>query len=204
MSLDTWLVFLTACFVLSLIPGPSVFVVVSQSISFGKKNALVCISGELFGGVCLMILSLLGVGAIVSGSPVVFEVIKWLGVVYLVYLGMASIRAAFQPSAISHKKEIVNKRSFSAGFWVSAFNPKSLVFYLAFFTQFVTLEEPLLIQYAILVLTAVATAFVVLSAYALGAAYLTKYISNTSSRRRFSGVSGCLYLCGAVFVATNR
>ena len=203
MSFETWLAFSTACFLLSVIPGPSVLVVTSQAISNGKRSALICISGELLGGICLMVLSLLGVGALVAASPTAFVILKWAGVAYLLFLGAIELKSAFslqkgEPSPSSAKG------SFSAGFWTALFNPKSLVFYLAFFTQFIDATSQLIIQYLILIGTAASVAGLVLGAYAMLAERVKVRISTNSNRRKFSGISGIFYIAGGMLVAITR
>ena len=118
---------MTACFLLSAILGPSVLIVTSQAISNGKRAALICILGELLGGICLMILSLLGVGAIVAASPTAFEALKWLGVAYLLYLGVNELRSALTDRQIENTSGSA-RGSFKVGYWTALFNPKSLVF----------------------------------------------------------------------------
>jgi len=203
MALNLWLTFAAACFVLSAIPGPSVLVVTSQSIAHGWRAAMLCIAGELLGGVCLMLASLLGVGAAVAASPLAFLALKWFGVGFLLYLGIKALRAAIFP-AKQHTMAPTRQGRFGAGFWTSLLNPKSLVFYLAFFTQFLDATRPLPAQYALLISTAVVTAGMVLGAYALIAARLRPYISSPTAQRTVSGVSGSLYLVGGALVAVTR
>ncbi len=203
MDISLWFAFAAACFILSAIPGPSVLVVTSQSIANGWRAALVCIAGELLGGVCLMGASLLGVGAAVAASPLAFLALKWFGVGFLFYLGGKALWAAFHPTN-GRVVEAHTRGSYGAGFWTSLLNPKSLVFYLAFFTQFVDASRPLATQYAILIGTAVAVAGVVLSAYALMAVTFRPLFSAPSAQRKVSGVSGTLYIAGGAMVVAAR
>ena len=201
MEFTLWLAFASACFVLSVIPGPSVLVVTSQSITNGWRAAFVCIAGELLGGVCLMVASLLGVGAALAASPLAFLGVKWFGVGFLLYLGVKALKSAIAPK--DHPAE-APRGSFSAGFWTSVLNPKSLVFYLAFFAQFVDAAKPLALQYMLLVVTAVMVAGAVLAGYALLAARLKPIIAAPSAQRKVSGVSGVLYILGGTLVAMSR
>lgn len=203
MEYELWLAFASACVILCAIPGPSVLVVVSQAISNGNRAALLCILGDLAGGVCLMSLSLLGVGQIVAASPVAFQAIKWAGVAYLIYLGLRQIMSARHiTSAVEGAPAPAG--SFSAGFWTELFNAKSLVFYLAFLTQFVNVNAPLVPQYFILITTAATVAAVVLSGYVVFAGSAKRFISSAGSRRNFSRLSGVFYLAGGGLVAVTR
>ncbi len=203
MDLQTWLAFASATFVLSVIPGPSVLVVTGQAIANGRRSALICILGELLGGVCLMMVSLLGVGAALAASPFAFQALKWFGVLFLLYIGLKSLWFAMRPVA-QGKAGAHMAGSFRAGFLTAILNPKSLVFYLAFLSQFVDVSSPLRLQYIILVLTAAAVAGLVLGGYALLAARLRKHISSTSAQQKASGVSGVFYIAGGAYVAVTR
>ncbi len=203
MDFPLWLTFAAACFALSAIPGPSVLVVTSQSIAHGWRAALVCVAGELLGGVCLMVASLLGVGAAVAASPLAFLVLKWFGVGFLLYLGAKALKSAISPTQVQPVLTAPQGR-FRAGFFTALLNPKSLVFYLAFFTQFIDATRPLALQYALLIGTAVGVAGLVLSGYALAAAWLRPLVGSPSAQRKVSGVSGVLYLAGGAWVAATR
>lgn len=203
MEFGPWLAFASACFVLSVFPGPSVLVVTGQAISKGSRAARICVIGEILGGVCLVFLSLLGVGQIVAASPLVFQALKWAGVTYLIFLGLKEVIGARHIMAGAEGTP-VSKGSFGARFWTSLCNPKSLVFYLAFLTQFVNMNAPLAVQYVTLIVTAATVAAVVLSAYALFATSLRHFISSSGSRRKFSRLSGLFYIAGAALVAVVR
>ena len=201
MDIQVWLAFVSATFVLSVVPGPSVLVVTAQAVANGWRLALLCIVGELLGGVCLMIVSLMGVGSLLATSPAAFQAIKWFGVAFLVYLGLKALLAA----ALPPKGEVAPLGgSFRAGFYTAVLNPKSLVFYLAFLTQFVDVSQPLALQYTVLIFTAASVAGLVLSGYALGASHLKPHISSPLAQRKASGVSGVLYIAGGAYVAVVR
>ncbi len=203
MEIQTWLAFVSATFVLSLIPGPSVLVVTGQAITYGRRSALICILGEVLGGVCLMVVSLLGVGAALATSPFAFQALKWFGVVFLVYMGLKALKHAIWPS--NHiKANTTGGGSFTAGFMTAVLNPKSLVFYLAFLSQFVDTAMPLALQYILLIGTAAMMAAVVLSGYAFSAAWLRPFVSSQSSQRKILSLSGVLYVSGGALVAVSR
>lgn len=203
MDIQIWLSFVATTFVLSVILGPSVLVVTGHAINNGWRSALICISGELLGGTCLMIISLFGAGAALAASPAAFQMLKWFGVVFLVYIGLKALQSAMRPSEQANSGHH-GAGSFKAGFFTAVSNPKSLVFYLAFLTQFVDVSRPLPLQYVALILTAVGMAGMVLSAYAMMAARLRRHISSVSTQRKMTGVSGVLYIAGRAYVAVTR
>ncbi len=203
MDLQIWFAFLSATFVLSVIPGPSVLVVTGQAIANGRRSALICILGEVLGGVCLMAISLLGVGAALAASPFAFQALKWFGVLFLLYIGLKALWFAKQPAA-QGKAGAHRGGSFRAGFFTSILNPKSLVFYLSFLSQFIDISSPLRLQYIILVITAATVAGLVLGGYAFLAERLRAHITSPSAQRKASGVSGVFYIAGGGYVAVTR
>ena len=203
MDVQTWLAFVSATFVLSAIPGPSVLVVMGQAIANGRRSALICIFGEVLGGVCLMVVSVLGVGVALEASPLAFQALKWFGTVFLLYMGFKALGFAVRPAARGETGAHVTG-SFKAGFLTSVLNPKSLVFYLAFLSQFIDISAPLQLQYFILVLTAASVAGAVLGGYAMLAVRLQRHISSASARQKASGVSGALYIAGGAYMAVMR
>lgn len=203
MDFQIWLAFVSATFVLSAIPGPSVLVVTAQAIAHGRRSACLCILGELLGGVCLMLVSLLGVGAALEASPLAFQVLKWFGVLFLLYMGLKALARSVRPFAQGQASAQI-AGSFRAGFLTAVLNPKSLVFYLAFLSQFVDISSPLALQYIVIVLTAASVAGLVLGGYALLASRLRKHISSLSAQKKASGMSGVLYLAGGAYAAVTR
>ena len=203
MDFQVWLTFVSASFILSVIPGPSVLVVTGQAIANGRRSALFCILGEVLGGVCLMLVSLLGVGAALAASPFAFLVLKWLGVIFLVYIGLKALWCAVWPSG-KIKKTVCGGDSFKAGFLTAILNPKSLMFYFAFLSQFVNTAMPLPLQYMLLIGTAATVAAIVLGAYAFSAVWFRPFVSSPSAQRKVSGMSGVLYISGGALVAASR
>ncbi|MFT4961540.1 MAG: homoserine/homoserine lactone efflux protein [Paracoccaceae bacterium] len=85
---------------LTLILGPSVLLVVGQALSKGRKAAMMCVAGDVVGGIVLMGLSFAGVGAILATSAILFQIVKWTGVIYLAYLGYRQIIEARAGGAV--------------------------------------------------------------------------------------------------------
>ena len=168
MSFELWLAFVAASTALLLIPGPTVLLVLSYALSKGRGVALASAGGVALGDLVAMTASLMGLGALVLASATLFTALKWIGAVYLVWLGIKLIRSAPDAGLDMPKAGQVTGRSV---FWhaaaVTALNPKSIAFFIAFVPQFVTLNAPLAPQFAILIGTFVALAALNALAYAL-------------------------------------
>ena len=161
MSPEIWIAFALASAVLLAVPGPTVMLVVSYALGRGRATGWATVPGVALGDFTAMTISLLGAGAILATSASLFTVLKFAGAAYLVWLGIRLWRA---PPVLPETREIEPGREghisvFANAFMVTALNPKSIVFFVAFVPQFVDPARPLLPQFTILV-----TTFVMLAA----------------------------------------
>ena len=206
MSIETWLAFVIASAVLTLIPGPCVLLLIGQSLTQGVKAAFSSIFGVLVGDIMLIILSLLGVGAILAASAELFQIVKWAGVAYMAYLGFCSIRDARKSSvtAINDNHITDVSKSFRAGFLSAVLNPKGIIFYMAFLAQFMNPAANMALQISILVVTSTLVVGVILGGYVLAATRAKKMFNSQKARRNMSYTSGGFFLGGSVLMATTR
>ena len=153
MHLDLYLGFVIASTVLILIPGPNVSLIVANSIAHGTRYGLLTVAGTSSAIVVQLALTVLGLTATLGTLAGWFEWIRWIGVGYLLYLGIRQWAAA--PVDLTHTRP--QPRSFRAitlrGFLISLTNPKTLLFYGAFFPQFLAPDASVGPQVALLSLT---------------------------------------------------
>ncbi|MGS0727437.1 LysE family translocator [Shewanella sp. 0m-11] len=204
MSIEIWLAFVVASSVLTLIPGPCVLLVISQSITKGMPAALLCIVGDVFGGIVLMMLSLVGVGAILATSTTLFVILKWLGVTYMAYLGYCQIIEAKNtaPNIDTYKKKASNISSFKSGFIASSLNPKAIAFYMAFLPQFTNPEGDTFLQFTILIITSSVVVGGILACYALLASNASKVFKYEKSKKYFGFTGGGFLIGSSMYMAT--
>jgi len=170
MDLHLWFAFVAASVVLLLIPGPTVLLILSYALSQGRRVALATVAGVTLGDFLAMSASLMGLGALVLASATLFTVLKWVGAVYLVYLGVQLWRSAGSGAALgalAETRALPARAVFGHAALVTALNPKSIAFFVAFVPQFVDPSSPLLPQLAILIATFVGLAGLNTLAYAL-------------------------------------
>ncbi|WP_176082699.1 LysE family translocator [Martelella sp. HB161492] len=155
MDLNLWIAFAAASTALVFIPGPTVLMVLSYALSQGRRVALATAAGVAVGDLIAMTASLAGLGALVLASAELFSVLKWIGAAYLVYLGIRLYRSAgqFSPDPAATAATLPSKRIFLHAAMVTALNPKSIVFFIAFVPQFVDPGQALMPQFAILIST---------------------------------------------------
>ncbi|MEP5730970.1 MAG: LysE family translocator [Sulfitobacter sp.] len=206
MDLELWLAFVATYTVISIIPGQSVLIVTGQALSGGGKAAFMCILGELVGGVVLIGLSLFGVGAILAASSALFQIVKWAGVLYMAYLGCRQILDARQDVMNLHIKTTGNggMKSARAGFFTAVLNPKAIIFYVAFLTQFLDPTANIYAQFVIVVVTSTVIVGSVLGGYALLASQARKTFQSANARRRFGYTGGGFLIGGSALMAASR
>ncbi len=206
MKLELWLAFVATYTVISIVPGPSVLMVTGQALAHGTRAAFLCILGELLGGVVLVGLSLFGVGAILAASSELFQIVKWAGVFYMAYLGIGQIVQAHQGHVDLPQKSTrqIGASSAKAGFFTAVLNPKAIIFYVAFLSQFLDPAANIYSQFAIVVATSTVIVGVVLGGYALLAAQARKTFQSAKARRRFGYTGGGFLIGGSLFMATTR
>jgi len=206
MAFEIWLAFAAASLALLLIPGPTVLLVLSYALTRGRSVAVATAAGVALGDLIAMTASLVGLGAIVATSATAFTLLKWIGAAYLLWLGIKMLRSASQAEAPSlSNAETGESRSV---FWhatiVTALNPKSIGFFLAFVPQFITPSEPLLLQSTILVATFVGFAAANALAYALLADKLRQRIQRPAVLRWLTRAGGATLIGMAALTASLR
>ena len=136
MSLDPWLAFTAATMVLLVIPGPTILLVVSYALGQGWRSALPISVGVALGDFTAMTLSMLGIGALLSASAAVFTVLKLAGAAYLIYLGIKLWRAGGRLHVEAKTAMATPGKMLGHAWLVTALNPKSITFFVAFLPQF--------------------------------------------------------------------
>jgi len=206
MSLDLWLTFVAASTALLLIPGPTILLVLSYALTQGRKVAVATAAGVALGDLVAMTASLMGLGAIVLASATAFMVLKWVGAVYLLWLGYKMLRSAGQAHLgdISKSADLPARGVFGHAATVTALNPKSIGFFIAFVPQFIDPTAAMLPQFAILISTFVTLAALNALTYALLADRLRSRIEKPSVMRGLTRVGGITLMGMGVLTATLK
>ncbi|MYL84518.1 LysE family transporter [Desulfovibrio aerotolerans] len=202
MTLPLYLAFIAAAVFLLLIPGPTVLMVVGYGLAEGRRNNWPLVIGVALGDAVALICSVAGLGAVLAASASAFTILKYIGAVYLVYLGIGMIRsgaaAAPKLSAASPRKK------FAHAFAVTAVNPKCILFFVAFLPQFISHDAPAAPQLLLLGVT-----FVILSA--LNAATFSFLSGTAGSRiqdprfmRKLKGAGGSVMIGAGLLTAAAR
>lgn len=205
MTLDLWLAFAAASTALLLIPGPTVLVVLSYALSKGRSVAVASAAGVATGDFIAMSASLAGLGALVLASATLFTALKWIGAVYLVWLGIKLIRSAPATGlAVPESRDVRARHVFGHTAAVTALNPKSIAFFIAFVPQFIRQDLPLMPQFVILIATFVGLAAVNALAYALMADRLRRVIARPGTLTWITRAGGGALITMGILTATLR
>ena len=151
MSLHLWWLYVTAVFLISATPGPNMLHVMTQSIQHGPRKAMATMAGLMSAVLLCLAASALGLGALLKTSPRLFDVLRYAGVAYLVWLGIKAWRAPVGDAAVAATRS--HHALFTTGLLTGLSNPKLIIFAAAFFPQFINTNRPFGIQLAILVLS---------------------------------------------------
>lgn len=196
MSLRVWLLFVVTEALLCLTPGPAVMFVVSCGLARGGRAAVWGNAGILSANTFYFVLSALGLGAVLLGSHEVFTVIKYVGAMYLVWLGIRTIRGAGLAIKANHEAQPAAQRwrMLARGFVLQAANPKALLFFVALLPQFIDVHRAIAPQIVILALTSAAVEFLILAGYGYGAGRAATLARETRFVTATNRASGALLI----------
>ncbi len=181
-----WLGFAAAAAAMLVIPGPTILLVLGQSLGGGRGSVLPLVAGVAAGDLVAMSLSMAGVGAVLAASATAFTILTWLGAAYLVFLGIRMWRAPVEGAP----PPLPPRRAGLQAFLVTATNPKGLAFFVAFVPAFLDPARPFLPQAVILTLTFVTLGALNALAYALLAGRLSGAVARPGPRRVLNRVGG--------------
>lgn len=206
MSLETWLAFFVACWVISLSPGAGAIASMSCGLQYGFWRGYWNALGLQLGLIMQIAIIAAGVGAVLAASATAFQFIKWFGVCYLVYLAIKQWRAL--PADLSDNAAVrpIGKplSLVFRGFLVNISNPKALVFMLAVLPQFINPHLDLLPQYLIITATMVAVDLLVMAGYTGLAARVLRLLRTPKQQQRMNRTFAGLFVGAAALLATLR
>jgi threonine/homoserine/homoserine lactone efflux protein len=196
--------FVAAAVILILMPGPIVTLVVANALAHGPRTGLATVAGASLGNGVLVAAGALGLTTVLALAAPVFEWVRWAGAAYLVWLGLKSWRAALRrtEAAANAEPDAVRRGVFWHGLIVAVTNPKTILFYAAFFPQFVDPALPAGPQIWALSVTMLVLAVASDSLYALLAGRLRPWLANRARVRH--GITGTLLLGTGIGLALAR
>lgn len=206
MALDMWLAFVVAAILIAISPGAGAIQAMATGMTHGVRRGYWSITGMEIGLMLQLALVAIGLGAAVASSIVAFNVVKWIGVLYLGYLAVRQWRSVKTDLRAKIGTTVDGGRLglLTRGFLVNATNPKSLVFFLAVLPQFVVPTAPLLPQYLAIGATMVAVDLVVMGLYTGLAVRLVEWLHTPRQQTILNRVFSGLFATAAVVLSLMR
>jgi threonine/homoserine/homoserine lactone efflux protein len=207
MSIETWLAFAAASAIMLAIPGPTILLVVSYALGHGRKTALATVTGVTLGDFTAMTASLAGLGALLATSSSLFTILKLVGAAYLMFLGIKLWRAPIVTGPVGDNDNLPEERPLkilSHAYIVTALNPKSIVFFIAFVPQFLDMGKPFLEQTIVLEATFLCLAALNALIYVFLADMARGFIRKASVQRAVNRTGGTLLIAAGAVTAGYR
>ena len=204
MHLSLWLALLGAGTLISFTPGAGAINTMNNAINSGFRRAFWGILGQQAALVVHIIIVALGVGLLVASSPLAFNLIRYAGAAYLIYLGFRQFFAkpAMDAASVHARRTEPRWSMFRRGLWVNLLNPKAIVFFLAFLPQFIRIDQPMLPQYLIAAVTVIVIDVIVMWFFFAGTAHsFQRFTRNAHGQRVMNRVFGVLFVCVGLLLA---
>ncbi|WP_018248816.1 LysE family translocator [Orenia marismortui] len=207
MELEFLIMFSTGVFLASIVPGPTTILALNNGTKYGMRNVIISALGNLMGTWIQAILSLTGIGIVLAKSEMMFNIIKYLGVLYLIYIG---IRSFFQKTdfIIKENKKFRNSHISSRNLFLEALlvtlgNPNAIIFFLALFPQFIKIGESSLIKIIISFLILSIIAFSCMMIYGLVGEKITIIFNSKRKVKIFNFIVGSVFIILGIIMALN-
>lgn len=205
MPLEPWLAFVAASAILLVLPGPTILTVISYSLAHGRRATVPLVAAVALGDSTALLLSILGLGALLATSALWFAAVKWIGGLYLLYLGLRMLRAGGGAAEVFTPRAPESTwRLFSNTWLVTALNPKGIVFFVAFLPLFVSPRADAASQLWVLAATFVAMAALNAALYAVFASAARRLLASARAQRRFNLLGGSLLSTAGVWALLAR
>jgi len=204
MDLHVWLTYFLAAIVLSLTPGPGVFSSIRSGLHHGVRLGAWNAVGMQVANMIHVTIVAVGLGALLLASETLFTVIKWLGVAYLIYLGIVTWRSEPKRFEDEPDADTTVRQVFLHGFLVNLTNPKGIIFFVAILPQFIDVARPVALQYTVLAITTFLVDLVIMIGYTALAARVLRVMKDQSKLRWVNRGLGGLFVATGIALASFR
>ncbi|EHM51875.1 MAG: homoserine/homoserine lactone efflux protein [Yokenella regensburgei] len=204
MTFEWWFAYLLTSVIFSLSPGSGAINTMTTALNYGYRGAAASIAGLQTGLSVHILLVGVGLGTLFSRSVFAFEVLKWAGAAYLIWLGIQQWRAAGAIDLNQLAKTQSRRTLYRRAVFVNLTNPKSIVFLAALFPQFVIPNQPQVMQYVVLGVTTVAVDIIVMIGYATLATRIATWIKGPRQMKALNKAFGSLFMLVGALLATAR
>jgi len=207
-SIEFWILYATTVLIASLVPGPSMLLALTHGSKFGAKRTMATAVGNPTASFLQSVVAIAGLGAILTASGTIFQIIKWAGAAYLIYIGVKTwLNADAQfnaPANTAQPDKLSLPKMFWQAFFVAISNPKAIIFFTALFPQFINQRGQQLPQFVVMVATLAVIAFSCFMIYAIGGHHIGYLLKQASARKTFNRLMSCTFVGVGLSLAMSR
>ncbi len=207
MTVQSWFMYLTLVIIATSTPGPAVLYITTTSALHGWKKSIFAALGNITGLLGLGIIAVTGLGTLLSASAIAFNIIKYVGAAYLIYLGLKMIVQKHEdPTTLINDPSpncVSAQKIFFQALGVAVSNPKAIVFLTALFPQFINTENPLLPQFSMLIFTLMFFSFSFLMSYAFAAHRTKTWLGDPKRAKLFNRAGGSVFIGFGLMLAAS-
>ena len=208
MSFNFLLLYLMTVFIASILPGPSMLLALTHGMNYGAKRTIASAMGNVTVTLIQASISIAGLGTILIASETIFHIIKWAGAVYLVYIGISiflSPKMSISPKGYNNSTNWLSlKKMYLQAVFVTAGNPKAIVFFTAVFPQFIDSNTGYLIQSCMLLGTCAFIAFGCFMIYAIGGQKIVSLFSKATAGKYVNRIIGGTFIGAGIGLAVSN
>lgn len=207
LGMGNFYVFVIMSILLIILPGPDTGLATQNTITYGKKGGMATVLGISTGLIFHTLAAVFGLSAIIVKSALLFSIFKYVGAIYLIYLGVTSIGSLRRNTAVSdnnHNTKYKNKSPFRQGFLTNILNPKVAVFFLTFLPQFLTSGSKPFLQFLLMGLTYTVLTIIWFLLYINFIIYISAWMKRPSTQRAIQGISGFVLVAFGIKLALER
>ena len=202
MSFQVWFAFMLACWAISVSPGAGAIASMSSGLNYGFRHGYWNALGLQIALLIQILIVAAGVGVLFATTPLAFQIVKWFGVAYLMYLAYQQWTAPIKVIQIEHEQK--NKSALTLvfhGFVVNMSNPKAIVFLLAVLPQFLDLSRPQAPQYSIMAITMVTIDLIVMAGYTGLASKVLRLLRSPRQQKYLNRGFAVMFSCAALLLS---
>jgi len=207
MTIQSWLIYVSLVAVATSTPGPAVLFIMTNSAMYGWKKSLLAALGNISGLLFLGVFAVIGLGAVLKTSGVLFELLKYIGAVYLIYLGLKMIFSDKREPGLLDDRQSCSDRSrmriYFHALGIALSNPKAIIFLTALFPQFIQAQSPLLPQFTALISTLMVFSFGFLMLYAFLAHSARNWLLKPGRLKICNRTSGSIFVGFGCLLASS-
>lgn len=209
MTLDYFIAYFLILFIATITPGPSMLLAINHGVNHGILRSVYSGLGNLIGNLLMALVSIMGLGAVLLASGIIFNIIKWVGVIYLIFIGLKIILEPIKTEIPNNINEVATngknkRRLFLDGFVIAIGNPKGILFFTSLFPQFINIKNATLSELMIILGTLGIVAFGCYMLYAVFGSKINRLFQLHSFRKLFNRITGSLLIGTGLTLAFSK